>query len=69
MKTRKTAGLEFIRTEELLEKVGISRSTLWRWQRAGVFPQCRELGPNSRGWLRSEVEEWMASRPQARTNV
>lgn len=64
MPAQNATGLEFIRTEELLEKLQVSRSTLTRWRRDGTFPEGRRLGPNSRGWLRSEVEEWMASRPQ-----
>lgn len=62
MSPKPVTGIEFIRTEELLKKLQVSRSTLWRWQHDGKFPKSRKLGPNSRGWFRSEVEEWMASR-------
>ena len=36
-----------------------SHSTLWRWQRIGVFPRRRKIGPNRVGWLASEVEAWL----------
>lgn len=54
-----------LRARELCERLGISRVTLWRWERAGLIPQKRKLGPNIIGWLESEVETWLASRPTA----
>ena len=41
----------------------ISRSTLWRWEESGDFPRRRKIGPRLTGWLRSEIEEWVQSRP------
>lgn len=58
-----------IRANELLEMLGISRVTLWRWQRTGSFPRSRVLGPNVRGWLRSDVEEWFESTGREASNA
>jgi prophage regulatory protein len=44
--------------------VGRSRVQLWRDVREGRFPEPIQLGPNSVGWHRAEVEEWLASRPR-----
>jgi prophage regulatory protein len=57
-----------LRIEEVSDRLGISRTTLWRWCREGHFPKARCLGsPRSprplRGWLESEVREWMDQRP------
>jgi prophage regulatory protein len=41
---------------------GKSRSTLWRWARAGLFPKPYRIGPNSIAWRRADVEEWVESR-------
>jgi len=30
----------------------------------GKFPKRRQLGANSVGWIESEVQEWIAERPQ-----
>ncbi len=46
------------------EEVKKSRVQLWRDIRAGTFPAPIELGANSVGWYRSEVEEWKRSRPR-----
>ena len=38
----------------------ISRSTLWRWVRAGRFPAPHKIGPNVTAWRAEEVREFMA---------
>ncbi len=45
--------------ETLLRK---SRQTIWRWERAGMFPKRVKLGPNSVGWRKSEVSAWLDAR-------
>ena len=51
-----------IRPDELVDWLGISRTTVWRLQRKGEFPPPRQLSPNAVGWLESEVDEWLESR-------
>lgn len=46
------------------ELTGRSRVQLWRDIRAGRFPAPIELGENSVGWPRSEIDAWLASRPR-----
>lgn len=46
---------------------GIGESTLWRWTKSGSFPTPKQIGPNRVGWLSTEVEEWMETRPD--TNI
>lgn len=43
-----------------------SRTTLWRWVRAGTFPAPIELSARSQGWLESAVDDWLSRRPQKR---
>jgi prophage regulatory protein len=43
---------------------GRSRTWLWRQERAGRFPRRLQLGPNSVGWLLSDIEEWMRTLPR-----
>jgi prophage regulatory protein len=50
--------------EGICAEVKKSRVQLWRDIRTGRFPAPIELGPNSVGWFRSEVEAWKASRPR-----
>lgn len=55
----------FLREPEVLKRIGVSDVTLWRWQRKGLFPNRRRLGPNAVGWLEEEVDEWCKQRPSA----
>jgi prophage regulatory protein len=50
-----------VRANELAELLGISRTTLWRWERQGRIPKKRRVGPNVTGWLASEIDAWWAS--------
>lgn len=53
------------REKDVLALLGVSKATLWRWRREGVFPHPIQLGPNTVGWRRGDVDEWLASRPVA----
>ncbi len=51
-----------LRLPEVLERTGLSRSTLFRRMRAGEFPQSVKLGGASSravGWFEDEVDAWM----------
>ena len=52
----------FLRESEVLALIGCSKATLWRWKRAGRFPQPVELGPMTLAYRREDVEAWIASR-------
>lgn len=47
-----------VRRKELAEILGVSEVTVWRWHRQGLLPPKRRIGPNSVGWLASEIDEW-----------
>jgi prophage regulatory protein len=51
-----------IRFPELCKKIGVSRSTIFRWERDKKFPSRFKLGENSIAWLLSDVENWLAMR-------
>ena len=57
--------LRFLRTNQLIEKIGLSRSSIWRLESQGKFPRRRQIGPGAVGWLEEEVEKWMLERPVA----
>jgi len=58
-----------IRMQYLPGMIGLSRASIYRLEAAGDFPRRRKLGKLSKsaavGWLRSEVDEWLASRVAA----
>jgi len=61
-------ALDFWLSFEDLKRAGIVGNwpTLREWQRDQGFPAGKLLGPNSRRWRKSEIEEWLASRPEHR---
>lgn len=61
-------GSGVLRYPAVVEMVGLSRPQVWRLVRAGRFPAPIQLGPNSVGFLVTEVDAWLAERtsPAAR---
>jgi predicted DNA-binding transcriptional regulator AlpA len=51
-----------VREPECRALTGLSRPTRWRLERAGLFPKKRQLSPGCKGWLRSEIQAWIAER-------
>jgi prophage regulatory protein len=49
----------FLSIQIVRDLTGKSRSTLWRWSKAGRFPNPIRIGPNSVAWRESEVMRWM----------
>lgn len=54
-----------IRYKALKELIGVSRTTIFRWERDLTFPRHFKLGGNSVAWRLSEVEEWIAQKQKA----
>lgn len=50
----------FVGIRWVLERTSLSRSTLYREIARGQFPKPHKLSAARVGWLRSEVEAWMA---------
>ncbi len=55
--------MRLLRTNELIRRTGLSRSTLWRLERDGKFPKRRQIGAGAVGWLEHEIDEWIEKRP------
>jgi prophage regulatory protein len=61
-KRGKKMNERILRRPEVVKRTGLSIVTLWRMEKAGLFPKRRALGAKAVGWLESEVELWMESR-------
>lgn len=55
-----------LRYAEVATVLSISKESLYRWQRVGLFPKPTKYGPRCVGWPRKVVEEWMANKEAAR---
>jgi prophage regulatory protein len=54
--------------EETMERTDLSRSTLWRMEKKGKFPQRVTVSENRVGWYEEEVNEWIDTRPRVGGN-
>ena len=54
--------IRFIRINELKNKVGLSRSQIYKLIAEGDFPRQDKVGDRISVWQESKVEEWMFSK-------
>ncbi len=52
----------FLRPIEVARMLGVSRGSLYRWAREGVFPPPSRLSGMTSGWPLATVEAWIALR-------
>lgn len=55
---------KLLRFPAVRDTVGLSRTSIWRFEKKGLFPKRRQLGANSVGWMSSEIEQWVVTRKQ-----
>lgn len=51
-----------IRLKEVQHRVGLGRSTIYRWMAEGKFPKPVQLGGSTVAWSEGEVDRWIANR-------
>ena len=51
-----------IRLPEVQHRVGLGRSTIYRWMSEGKFPKPVQLGGYAVAWMEDEIAEWIAAR-------
>lgn len=55
-----------IRLPLVIERAGLSKSTIYARATAGTFPKPVSLGNSLSAWVESEVDEWVEARIAAR---
>jgi prophage regulatory protein len=55
-------GDRLLKVDEVMARLGVSRSTIWRLTQSGDFPRPVSISPGRKGWLQSQVDAWIASR-------
>ena len=56
---------KILRRAEVIERVGLSYSTIFNMIKAGTFPKPRRVGKHAIGWLESEITAWIRNLPEA----
>lgn len=57
------SSLKLVRTSELTSLLGISRTSLWAWRKAGTFPSPVRLG-SCVGWILSDVSQYLQEKKE-----
>ena len=57
-----TGSIRVLRFRDVRDRTGLSRSTIWRLERRGMFPPHRQISPNAVGWLEDELNDWIRTR-------
>ncbi|MBZ4023155.1 hypothetical protein CKO11_11870 [Rhodobacter sp. TJ_12] len=45
----------YLTVNQVAERYGVSKDTIWRWKREGDFPKGVKVGPNCTRWRQSEI--------------
>ena len=57
--------LKLLRLPDVQAKIGgLSRITIWRLERKGLFPKRRVVTPKVVVWVETEIDAWIQSRDQ-----
>lgn len=53
---------QFLRIRDVMAETGLSRSTIYRLEQAGDFPNRVKLSANAMGWWSADIDAWKAKR-------
>lgn len=56
---------KILRLPAVKAKTGLSRSTIYARASVGTFPASLSLGPNTVGWVESEIDAWINKQIEA----
>ena len=59
--------MKILSTRQVIELTGLSRVTIWRYERDGDFPSRLRLGPKRVGYRSDEIDAWIESRSRGTT--
>ncbi|WP_339691752.1 AlpA family transcriptional regulator [uncultured Parasphingorhabdus sp.] len=57
-----------VRLKTVLDRTGLSRSTIYRKINEGTFPRQIPISINGAGWRESEINQWIANPPAYRAD-
>lgn len=62
MNNENVQSKQILRLDDVIKKVGLSRSSIFKMIDANSFPQSISLNERAIGWLASEIDDWIDSR-------
>lgn len=64
-KPMQNKSLKLLKRSEVIDLLGVSKSTLVRWVQAGRFPRPIYLTADTPRWAQDDVSDWLAKREAA----
>lgn len=58
--------MKALRIKDVIDKVSLSQSTIYKMISQGEFPKPFPLGPARVAWIESEIDEWLTEKAAAR---
>lgn len=52
----------YIRDVDIAARLGVHRTTVWRWARSGILPAPCRLGPATVRWRAEDIERFERTR-------
>ncbi len=54
-----------LRRQQVIDRVGLSRSTLYSYMSKNLFPRPIRIGMRAVAWSETAINEWIANRPMS----
>ena len=54
--------MRIIRLNEVINRTGLGKTSLYKFIKAKTFPQPIALGERDVGWVEAEVDQWITAR-------
>ncbi|MCC5993756.1 MAG: AlpA family transcriptional regulator [Rhodobacteraceae bacterium] len=54
---------QILRMREVIQRIGLSRSTIYKLMENNDFPKPMKLGSQAIGWRDTDIETWISNRP------
>lgn len=54
---------QILRMREVIQRIGLSRSSIYKLMENNDFPKPMKLGSQAIGWRDTEIEAWISNRP------
>ncbi|WP_103035267.1 helix-turn-helix transcriptional regulator [Castellaniella caeni] len=58
--------MKALKIKDVVEKVSLGQSTIYKMVAEGGFPRPFQIAPNRVAWVESEVDAWLAERAAVR---
>ena len=59
--------MKALKIKDVVEKVSLGQSTIYKMVAGGDFPRPFQIAPNRVAWVESEVDDWLTERASQRT--